>query len=50
MIGTTTEEVCPYDDPVVTAPSKEEWNYITHNNKEVLVCPNCFEIEKEKIK
>jgi hypothetical protein len=41
-ISSTTEEVSPYDDPVINPPNREEWDYIYENGNEKLICDHCL--------
>ena len=41
--ATTTEEVSPFDDPVVGYPHGQQWKY--WSDRETLACPNCKEPE-----
>jgi hypothetical protein len=46
-IQTTTEEVSPYSDPVVTPLDGVEWDYI--KSPEKLACPGCVRNHKSTL-
>lgn len=42
-ISSKVNEVSSYDDPVVTPPNNEIWDYTGDFPNEKLTCPNCLQ-------
>ena len=41
VVASTARETSPYGDPVVAPPEGEQWEYVSKDGAELLVCPDC---------